>query len=157
MPLSEAAKTAKTRPRFSPYPSGGGPGWGGALHRRFLVRTPLPSPPPKGWREPALLSSPSGAGVGASRGTVITSRMPLGNPIAPTPEHAPKHAANCLWAVPIARIYEVFPLLCPMCGGQMRLIAFINEGTQVRRFLDHIGVDSEPVHISPGARITAVG
>jgi hypothetical protein len=28
----------------------------------------------------------------------------------------------------IARIYEVFPLLCPMCGGQMRLIAFITEG-----------------------------
>eukprot|EP01041_Mallomonas_annulata_P020489 gene20489-40277_t len=55
--------------------------------------------------------------------------VPLGNPIAPTPEHAPpKHAAHYLWAVLIARIYEVFPLLCPMCGGQMRLIAFITEG-----------------------------
>jgi hypothetical protein len=40
----------------------------------------------------------------------------------------------------IARIYEVFPLLCPICGGQMRLIAFITEGTQIRRILDHIGV-----------------
>ena len=49
----------------------------------------------------------------------------------------------------IARIYEVFPLLCPMCGGQMRLIAFITEGTQIRKILDHIGVDSEPPHISP--------
>ena len=49
----------------------------------------------------------------------------------------------------IARIYEVFPLLCPLCGGQMRLIAFITEGTQIRRILDHIGVDSEPPHISP--------
>ena len=36
-----------------------------------------------------------------------------------------------------------------MCGGQMRLIAFITEGTQIRRILDHIGVDSEPAHISP--------
>jgi hypothetical protein len=43
----------------------------------------------------------------------------------------------------------VFALLCPMCGGQMRLIAFITEGTQIRRILDHIGVDSEPPHISP--------
>jgi hypothetical protein len=60
--------------------------------------------------------------------------VPLGNPIASTPEHAPpKHAAHYLWAVLIARIYEVFPLLCPMCGGQMRLIAFITEGTQIRR------------------------
>jgi hypothetical protein len=54
-----------------------------------------------------------------------------------------------LWAVLITRIYEVFPLLCPLCGGQMRLIAFITEGTQIRKILDHIGVDSEPLHISP--------
>ena len=32
----------------------------------------------------------------------------------------PKRAAHYLWAVLIARIYEVFPLLCPLCGGQMR-------------------------------------
>jgi hypothetical protein len=31
----------------------------------------------------------------------------------------------------------------------MRLIAFITEGTQIRRILEHIGVDSEPPHISP--------
>ena len=49
----------------------------------------------------------------------------------------------------IARIYEVFPLLCPKCGGQMRLIAFIPEGTQTDKILDHIGVDSKPPHISP--------
>ena len=44
---------------------------------------------------------------------------------------------------------EVFPLLCPKCGGQMRLIAFITEGVQIRKILDHIGVASEPPHISP--------
>ncbi len=31
----------------------------------------------------------------------------------------------------------------------MSLIAFITEGTQIRRILDLIGVDSEPLHISP--------
>ena len=31
----------------------------------------------------------------------------------------------------------------------MRLIAFITAGTQIRKFLDHIGVDSEPPQISP--------
>ena len=67
------------------------------------------------------------------------------------PEPAPpkRSPAHYLWAVLIARIYEVFPLLCPLCGGQMRLIAFITEGTQIRKILDHIGVDSEPPHISP--------
>ena len=77
--------------------------------------------------------------------------VPLGHAIPPTPEPATlkRSKAHYLWAVLIARIYEVFPLLCPMCGGQMRLIAFITEGVQIRKILDHIGVDSEPPHISP--------
>ena len=55
----------------------------------------------------------------------------------------------------IARIYEVFPLACPICGGQMRLIAFITEGAEVRKILNHIGVDSQAPRISP-ARATAL-
>ncbi len=49
----------------------------------------------------------------------------------------------------IARIYEVFPLVCPMCGGNMRLIAFITEGVQIRRILEHIGVDTQAPRIAP--------
>ena len=76
---------------------------------------------------------------------------PLGHASALPPESVPLKwsKAHYLWAVLIARIYEVFPLLCPLCGGQMRLIAFITEGTQISRILDHIGVDSEPPHIAP--------
>jgi len=51
--------------------------------------------------------------------------------------------SNYLWAVLIARIYEVFPLLCPLCGGQMRLIAFITHRADIRQILDHIGVDCD--------------
>jgi hypothetical protein len=67
------------------------------------------------------------------------------------PESAPpkRSLAHYLWAVLIAKIYEVFPLVCPTRGGQMRLIAFISEGAHIRRILDRIGVDSEPPHISP--------
>ena len=77
--------------------------------------------------------------------------VPLGHAMPLPPESVPlkRSKAHYLWAVLIARIYEVFPLLCPLCGGQMRLIAFITEGTQIRKILDHIGVDSEPPHISP--------
>jgi hypothetical protein len=32
----------------------------------------------------------------------------------------------------MARIYEVFPLLCPICGGQMRIIAFITHSADIR-------------------------
>jgi len=69
-----------------------------------------------------------------------------GEPAQPVPTKRPAHY---LWAVLIARIYEVFPLLCPMCGGQMRIIAFITHSADIRHILDHIGVDSQPPHISP--------
>ena len=54
----------------------------------------------------------------------------------PTPEPAPpkRAPAHYLWAVLIARIYRRFqPLSNLRC--QMRLIAFITEGTQIRRIL----------------------
>ena len=87
----------------------------------------------------------------ATTGEGAPGVAPLGHAIPPTPELAPpkRSKAHYLWAVLIARIYEVFPLLCPKCGGQMRLIAFISVGTQIRKILDHIGVDSQPPHISP--------
>ena len=96
-------------------------------------------------KQVAVQADPAATGEGAPGVT------PLGHAISPTPEPAPpkRSPAHYLWAVLIARIYEVFPLLCPMCGGQMRLIAFITEGTQIRKILDHIGVDLEPPHISP--------
>lgn len=43
-----------------------------------------------------------------------------------------------------------------MCGGQMRLIAFITEGAQIRMILDHIGVDAQPPRISPARGSNAV-
>ena len=57
--------------------------------------------------------------------------------------------AHYLWAVLIARIYEVFPLVCPLCGGNMRLIAFLTEGVQIRKILEHIGVDAQAQRIAP--------
>jgi hypothetical protein len=90
-------------------------------------------------------------GVLAPNSPLRAAAVALGHSIPSTPEPAPpkRSKAHYLWAVLIARIFEVFPLLCPMCGGQMRLIAFITEGVQIRRILDHIGVDSQPPHISP--------
>ena len=49
----------------------------------------------------------------------------------------------------IARIHEVFPLVCPVRGGNLRLIAFIAEGVQIKKILEHIGVDAQAPHIAP--------
>ncbi len=66
-------------------------------------------------------------------------------PVQPVP---PKRLAHYLWAVLIARIYEVFPLLRPICGGQMRIMAFITYSADIRQILEHIGVEPEPPHIT---------
>jgi hypothetical protein len=54
-----------------------------------------------------------------------------------------------LWAILLARIYEVFPLLCPLCGGTVQIISFVTETPSVRRILEHIGEPMEPPRISP--------
>lgn len=61
----------------------------------------------------------------------------------------PRPPAYYLWAALIARIFEVFPLICPMCGGQMRIISFITFSADIHKILDHIGVDPEAPRITP--------
>ncbi len=38
----------------------------------------------------------------------------------------------------LRRVYEVDPLICPRCGGEMRVISFITEAQVIRRILDHL-------------------
>ena len=40
------------------------------------------------------------------------------------------------------------PLLCPIYGGPMRIIAFITHSADIGQILDHIGVGSEPPNIA---------
>ena len=41
------------------------------------------------------------------------------------------------------------PLLCPLCGGQMRIIAFITYIADIRQMLELTGVETEPPRITP--------
>ena len=89
-------------------------------------------------------------GASISTGECAPGVVPMSSALPSQSEPVlPKRAAHYLWAVLIARIYEVFPLLCPLCGGQMRIIAFITHSADIRHILDHIGADSEPPRISP--------
>ena len=42
------------------------------------------------------------------------------------------------WAEMIRKVYEVDPLLCPQCGGQMKIIAFITDFIVVDRIINHL-------------------
>ncbi len=46
--------------------------------------------------------------------------------------------ARIRWAVLLARIYEVLPLLCPACGGTMRILAFLTDPPVVSAILLHL-------------------
>ncbi|MCP4339310.1 MAG: hypothetical protein GY799_10580 [Desulfobulbaceae bacterium] len=53
-----------------------------------------------------------------------------------------EQTAGCLfastWAMLLARIYEINPLVCLRCGGEMRIIAFVTELESIGRILRHI-------------------
>ncbi|MEJ2387699.1 MAG: transposase [Chromatiaceae bacterium] len=68
----------------------------------------------------------------------------------PSPsEEKPRRPAVSLWAMLLARIYELFPLVCPHCGGEVEIISFITEAPTVRAILTHIGEPSEAPPIAP--------
>jgi hypothetical protein len=53
------------------------------------------------------------------------------------------------WAKLLARIGEQFPLQCPACGGDIRLIAFITDPAPIRKILEAIGEPLEPPPLAP--------
>jgi hypothetical protein len=100
--------------------------------------------------------SPLRAAVTASAGLPMDSPAgpaappaPGVSPDLPTADTPPAAHARYLWAVLIARIYEILPLICPVCGRPMRLIAAVTEPEPVRRILLHVGAPNNPPPISP--------
>ena len=53
------------------------------------------------------------------------------------------------WAKLMARVGEDFPLACPNCGGDIRLIAFITEPGPIRKILTYLGEPLEPPPLEP--------
>jgi len=49
-----------------------------------------------------------------------------------------EHALRRSWAQLIKRVYDVDPLLCPSCGAEMRIIAFIIDHDVVDTILRHL-------------------
>ena len=42
------------------------------------------------------------------------------------------------WAEMIRKVYEVDPMICPQCGGRMKIIAFLTDYAVVDRVIDHL-------------------
>ena len=44
------------------------------------------------------------------------------------------------WRELIKKVWEVDPLECPNCGGEMKIIALIDEGAVIEKILRHLGL-----------------
>ena len=78
---------------------------------------------------------------------------PEGDPTAPAiaPEPARERASpsRIRWAVLLSRIYDVLPLLCPACGNEMRILAFLTDPPVVSAILLHLDLPHKPPPLSP--------
>jgi hypothetical protein len=49
----------------------------------------------------------------------------------------------------LARIHEAFPLVCPLGGAKMRMIAFIADPSTIHDLLCHLGEPTAPPRFAP--------
>jgi hypothetical protein len=65
------------------------------------------------------------------------------------PARNARSPARYLWVMLLARLFESLPLVCPNCGADRRIIAFLSEATPIERILTHIGEPPRPPPIAP--------
>jgi hypothetical protein len=68
---------------------------------------------------------------------------------ADLPDSPHRAGARSRWAHLLARIYEVFPLTCPDCGPDMRILAFITAAEPTDAILTHLGLPTTPPPLAP--------
>ena len=74
--------------------------------------------------------------VNAHRGKVRKANMEA-SPLRIV-EDALRRLPSKGWAEMIWKVYEVNPMLCPRCGGRMKVIAFLTDHVVVDRIIDHL-------------------
>ena len=63
------------------------------------------------------------------------------------PDTSPSQTSR--WAALLARIYEVFPLICPACLTPLTFIAFLTDPEPITQILAHIGEPTSPPLLHP--------
>ena len=93
--------------------------------------------------------------VTAYAGLPITGEVAINDPVpaadkdpAEAEPKKPSYAAS-LWVMLIARIYEVLPLICLQCGGELKIVAFLTGADSIQHILNYIGEPVTPLRIEP--------
>ena len=58
-------------------------------------------------------------------------------------DDGPTYVPSKGWAEMIRKVYEVDPLCCPSCGGQMKIISFIDDHKVIDRIIRHLELTFE--------------
>jgi hypothetical protein len=93
---------------------------------------------------PGEMASAAGHDLPPGTGTATAGRDDADMPDSPQ-----RAAARSRWARLLARVFEVFPLTCPDCGGDMRILAFITAVEPVDAILNHLGLPTTAPPLSP--------
>ena len=54
------------------------------------------------------------------------------------------HQKRQLWAVLLKKVWDVDALKCPKCGGDMKVVSFIEQPSVIRRILKHLDLWEDP-------------
>jgi hypothetical protein len=81
-------------------------------------------------------------------GFAVQGLLALAQGAARTAREAARMASRA-WAACIRRVFEVDPVLCEGCGGEMRLVAIISADAEICRILEHLGLATEFPRTSP--------
>ncbi len=90
--------------------------------------------------------------VAALETTGVGSTTGIPTPLPAAGEEPFRRRARLTWAALIKKVYEIDPLLCPFCGAEMKIVAFITEHPTVSHILEHIHMPPqrpEPLAHSP--------
>ena len=77
----------------------------------------------------------------AHRGKIRKATSVLSH--SPIIEDEPGYVPSKGWAEMIRKVYEVDPLICPTCGGQMRIVSFIEEPKVIDKIIAHLKLTFE--------------
>ena len=63
--------------------------------------------------------------------------------------YKPKRIPQLMWRECIKKVWEVDPLTCPKCAGEMRIISFIYKKSVIKKILTHLNVYEEKKQRAP--------
>ena len=73
-------------------------------------------------------------------------------------DYQPRRIPSKKWREGIKKIYQVDPLCCPKCGGEMRIISFITDPPVIGKILQHLDLGKhKPSRDPPGRESSPKG